>query len=58
MQITPGTGVFGPQHSVGGVVLRKVDGWLPLVNAGGAGGRTARALALRAARVAPAPGRG
>ncbi|HEV2776888.1 MAG TPA: CocE/NonD family hydrolase [Solirubrobacteraceae bacterium] len=58
VQITPGTGVFGPQHSVGGVILRKVDGWLPLVNAGGAGGGTARALALRAARVAPAPGRG
>jgi ABC-2 type transport system ATP-binding protein len=47
VQITPGTGVFGPQLSVGGVVLQKVEASLPLVAAGGAGTRTPRALALR-----------
>ena len=48
VQITPGTGVFGPQLSVGGVVLQKVEASLPLVTAGGATGtRTPRALALR-----------
>jgi ABC-2 type transport system ATP-binding protein len=47
LQITPGTGVFGPQHSVGGVVLQKVEASLPLVIAGGGSRRTPRALALR-----------
>ncbi len=40
VQITPGTGVYGKQGSVGGVVLRKVSASLPLVIAGG--GTTAR----------------
>jgi ABC-2 type transport system ATP-binding protein len=41
VQITPGTGIFGKQGSVGGVILQKVDASLPLVTAGGgAGGRT------------------
>ncbi len=48
IQITPGTGLFGVQHSVGGVVLQQVDASLPLVSAGGgAARRTPRALALR-----------
>ena len=47
VQITPGTGVFGPQLSVGGVVLKKVEASLPLVTAGATGTQTPRALALR-----------
>ena len=48
VQITPGTGVFGPQRSVGGVVLQKVDASLPLVVTGGAASRrTPPALALK-----------
>jgi ABC-2 type transport system ATP-binding protein len=34
VQITPGTGLYGAQHSVGGVVLQQVDASLPLVTAG------------------------
>jgi len=41
VQITPGTGIFGAQHSIGGVILQKVDASLPLVIAGV--GATARA---------------
>jgi ABC-2 type transport system ATP-binding protein len=41
VQITPGTGVYGKQGSVGGVVLQKVSASLPLVVAGA--GATARA---------------
>ncbi|MDX6718085.1 MAG: type transport system ATP-binding protein, partial [Solirubrobacteraceae bacterium] len=47
LQITPGTGVFGPQLSVGGVVLQKVDATLPLVTAGSGARRTPRALVLK-----------
>jgi ABC-2 type transport system ATP-binding protein len=47
LQITPGTGVFGPQLSTGGVVVQKVDASLPLVTAGAAGTQVPRALALR-----------
>ncbi len=48
VQITPGSGVFGPQLSVGGVVLQKVDASLPLVTAGGSdAGRRPRALVLK-----------
>jgi ABC-2 type transport system ATP-binding protein len=39
VQITPGTGLFGAQHSVGGVVLQRVDASLPLVTAGGGAAR-------------------
>ena len=62
MQITPGTGVYGKQGSVGGVVLQKVDASLPLVTAGagGAGGAaTPRRLVLKrqlAARRRPRAG--
>jgi ABC-2 type transport system ATP-binding protein len=34
VQITPGTGLYGAQHSVGGVVLQQVGASLPLVTAG------------------------
>jgi len=49
VQITPGTGVFGAQRSVGGVIVQKVDASLPLVTAGGgATGRTTpRRLVLK-----------
>ena len=49
VQITPGTGVYGKQGSVGGVILQKVDASLPLVTAGGgATGRTTpRRLVLK-----------
>ena len=48
VQITPGTGLFGAQRSVGGVILQKVDASLPLVTAGGGAGRTTpRALVLK-----------
>ncbi len=50
VQITPGTGVYGKQGSVGGVILQKVDASLPLVTAGagGAGGATTpRRLVLK-----------
>ena len=48
VQITPGTGVFGKQGSVGGVILQKVDASLPLVTAGGAAGLTTpRRLVLK-----------
>ena len=39
VQITPGTGLFGAQHAVGGVVLQSVDASLPLVTAGGGAAR-------------------
>ena len=49
LQITPGTGIYGKQGSVGGVILQKVDASLPLVTAGaGAGARaTPRRPVLR-----------
>ena len=47
VQITPGTGVFTAQRSVGGVVLRKVEASLPLVTATATGSRIPRALVLR-----------
>jgi hypothetical protein len=49
VQITPGTGIFGKQGSVGGVILQKVDASLPLVTAGGgaAGVTTPRRLVLK-----------
>ncbi len=49
VQITPGTGVFGKQGSVGGVILRRVDATLPLVipGAGTAGRKKPRRLKMR-----------
>ena len=48
VQITPGTGIFGAQHSVGGVILQKVDASLPLVvtGAGAAARATPKAFKL------------
>jgi len=47
VQITPGTGVYGKQGSVGGVILQKVDASLPLVTAGVTGSTTPRRLVLK-----------
>jgi ABC-2 type transport system ATP-binding protein len=49
VQITPGTGVYGKQGSVGGVVLRKVTASLPLVVTGTAAAarRTPKAFKVR-----------
>ena len=47
MQITPGTGLFGVQRSIGGVVIRRSQASLPLVDAGA---RRARAAPARTPR--------
>ena len=52
IQVTPGTGLYGVQRAIGGVVVRSIEASLPLVDAGrsarsGAARRTSARLRLK-----------